>query len=521
MSDRLPIVFAERLTERTEARRVRTSEALAGRHRSEWGQFFTPAPVAAFLAGLIELPEQGAVSVVDPGAGVGSLSTALVARLIHERPGCAVRLVAFEAHPALLDPLETTLADCCAVAAKAGVDLEIEVRSADFLAWASDAISGSFWASAETFDACLMNPPYRKLNTHSAHRAMLERCGLRVTNLYTAFMGAAAALLKPGGQLSAITPRSFANGPYFLPFREFFLDRMSIDFLHVYEKRGRVFADAEVLQENVILHATRERLARRITISTSAGLGDVPTTRLVDARQVVQDGDQRFIHIPVDKDASRVSSRIARLPSTLSDLSIQVSTGRVVDFRTRENLFARPEPDSAPLIYPTHLAAGRVRWPLLEGKKPNALAINDGTTSLLLPAGDYSLVKRFSAKEERRRVTAAWVRAQDLPGEVVAFENHLNVFHDRGHGIRPALAAGLTLFLNTSTVDLYVRQFSGHTQINATDLRLLRYPSDEELLVLGERVIALGYPCDQPGIDQLAESSLPAWREDEPVPLAA
>ena len=39
------------------------------------------------------------------------------------------------------------------------------------------------------------------------------------------------------------------------------------------------------------------------------------------------------------------------------------------------------------------------------------------------------------------------------------------------------LAKGLWAFLNSSALDLYFRQFNGHTQVNATDLRNVRFPT--------------------------------------------
>lgn len=419
MSGKLLIVHAERLLERTELRRTSASQGVDSKHRAVWGQFFTPRPVADFLAELIELPSDGNLRVLDPGAGVGSLSAALAARAIRQHPGCAIHIVAFEADPALAEPLAKTLRDCERSAAAAGVRLTTEARGQDFVCWAAETLSGAIWAEPETFGACVMNPPYRKINTGSGERAALERIGLRVTNLYAAFLGVAAVLLEPGGQLSAITPRSFANGPYFLPFREFFLSRMELDFLHVYEKRGRVFADADVLQENVILRAIRGESRATITLSTSCGYEDPAVTRRVLREEVIHPTDaQQFVHIPIDEDSTRLAARISRLPAVLSDLGLQVSTGRVVDFRTRENLIQAPAPNSAPLIYPSHMQGGGIVWPALDARKPNALAINAGTSGLLLPTGEYTLVKRFSAKEERRRVTASWFRPSDVPGEV-------------------------------------------------------------------------------------------------------
>lgn len=82
-------------------------------------------------------------------------------------------------------------------------------------------------------------------------------------------------------------------------------------------------------------------------------------------------------------------------------------------------------------------------------------------------------------------VAAVW--DPHVNGETpVAFENHLNVFHHNGKGLDRVIAAGLSLWLNSSVVDQYFRTFSGHTQVNASDLRSLRYPSLAMLKLLGE-----------------------------------
>lgn len=69
---------------------------------------------------------------------------------------------------------------------------------------------------------------------------------------------------------------------------------------------------------------------------------------------------------------------------------------------------------------------------------------------------------------------------------MLGFENHLNVFHENKHGLSEALAYGLAIFLNTTAVDENFRRFNGHTQVNARDLRLMKYPDRRTLLALGE-----------------------------------
>jgi adenine-specific DNA-methyltransferase len=106
---------------------------------------------------------------------------------------------------------------------------------------------------------------------------------------------------------------------------------------------------------------------------------------------------------------------------------------------------------------------------------------------LLVPSGIYVLTKRFTSKEERRRIVAAIFHPDQYPQPKIGFENHLNYYHCNGAGLPDRLAWGLAAFLNSSLVDEYFRQFNGHTQVNSTDLRSLKYPSREQLEALGER----------------------------------
>lgn len=98
------------------------------------------------------------------------------------------------------------------------------------------------------------------------------------------------------------------------------------------------------------------------------------------------------------------------------------------------------------------------------------------------------LTKRFSSKEERRRVVAAIYDPHRVEAPLVGFENHLNYFHAGGKGLPSKLARGLALYLNSTLFDQYFRLFSGHTQVNATDLRKMRYPMREQLVQLGAHV---------------------------------
>jgi adenine-specific DNA-methyltransferase len=191
------------------------------------------------------------------------------------------------------------------------------------------------------------------------------------------------------------------------------------------------------------------------------------------------------IHIATSEVDSLVKDRIGAFEATLGDIGLAVSTGRVVDFRVRELLRADPEPGAVPLVYPGHFNGGIVRWPNRDLRKQQAISLSPASKPLLLPAGYYVVVKRFSAKEEPRRVVAAVYDPSLVASPFVGFENHLNYYHISDAGLPPSLARGLALFLNSTLVDVYFRQFSGHTQVNAADLRMLRYPTRQTLERLG------------------------------------
>jgi len=491
---------AEALITRTERRRSLVSDMLNG-DRARLGQFFTPSRAAALIADMPRLPTTGVLRVLDPGAGVGSLTAALIARILREAPGLRVEVLAVEVDPTVAPHLQETLADCSQVAEAIGTQVTTTQLTGDLITEAT-GFERHAGPLAAPFDLVVMNPPYRKLGAQSMERQALVADGIDCPNLYCTFLAAGILALKPQGQLVAITPRSFANGPYFGAFRRFFLAEMTIDRLHVFESRSTVFADSGVLQENIVFSATRSSEHGEVMLSVSQGHTDQATIRKVPYSAIVTPGDpNQFIHIPAGDDDLAAAEIFAGLPCRLPDLDLQVSTGKVVDFRALDYLLDQPANGSVPLIYPGNLRDGQVRWPL-PIRKAQALINCTETRKLMLPGERYVLVKRFSSKEERRRVVAAVYDPEDISENEVGFENHLNVFHHRDRGLGANLARGLCLWFNSSIVDAFFRTFSGHTQVNATDLRSLRYPSREQLIQLGEALGHGSWP-DQDKTDSL------------------
>jgi adenine-specific DNA-methyltransferase len=496
------------LVSQVDVLRLAAARTLDEAHRAQMGQFFTPAPVAELMASMLECPGP-AVHLLDAGAGVGSLFAACVARVCSRpHPPEYVSVTAYELDAGLMDYLKESLQLCRSACEQVGIQFTGEVIQADFIESAVHALTGGLFGDAarEPFTCAILNPPYRKIQSQSATRKLLRKLGIETSNLYTGFLAAAVQLLAPGGELVAITPRSFCNGLYFRPFRAFFLKTMTLRRLHLFDSRQEAFGDDDVLQENLILSAVKGHdSSGTVSITSSTAASDeFMIQRDVAYAQVVHPGDpESFIHIVPDRLSQQFKERMAQLHHTLPDLNLSVSTGRVVDFRARDYLRQQPEEGTAALIYPTHLSRGSIAWPKAETRKPNALTIAEHSLDLLVPNEHYVLVKRFSAKEERRRVVAAVYDAERIPGQWVGFENHLNYFHRQGRGLPLQQARGLAAFLNSTVVDAYFRQFNGHTQVNATDLRNLKYPSLQQLESLGARIGA-EFP-EQEQVDEYVE----------------
>lgn len=453
--------------------RLEANLRLNPQRKSELGQFMTPVSVANFMASLFS-PASSPIRLLDAGAGVGSLTDAFINRWGKDN----VSVSAYEVDPTLISYLRQTLHRF------GNGTFHSSLITRDFIEDAAYKIT--LGTAGPGFTHAILNPPYKKINSDSAHRALLRAVGLETVNLYTAFVGLALQLMAKHGEIVAIIPRSFCNGLYYKPFRQWVLERSSIEQIHLFHSRTSAFNDDEVLQENVIIKLVAGKPQGDVTITTSSDttFSDLESHSYPFAEIVHDLQDQSFIHIPASPTQTG-QNEVPLAAHTLEEIGLEVSTGPVVDFRLKDFLRDRPDATTVPLLYPTHFVSGLLEWPRIS-KKPNALVHNSETQKWLYPSGFYTVVRRFSSKEERRRVMANVVDPTLLNSNEIAFENHLNVFHAAKKGLSADIARGLAVFLNSSAVDDFFRRFSGHTQVNATDLRLLKYPSRADLESLGQ-----------------------------------
>jgi adenine-specific DNA-methyltransferase len=282
-----------------------------------------------------------------------------------------------------------------------------------------------------------------------------------------------------------IVPRSFASGFYFRRFRRRLHSVVRLDRVHLFESRRDAFKGDGVLQENVIaLYSRAKREGPTVSISVSEGehdLSDAWVQRVERTRVMGRDDRHSILFLPTSQDDLHVMDIFDGWSDTLASHGLGVSTGPVVPFRSTEHVAREPGGNTVPMLWLQHVRPGAVTWPLGDAFRKTEHIRADAPPKLLVRNSTYVLMRRFSAKEEARRLVAAPLLAGQLPGEVLGFENHLNFIHrPRGTMTRDE-ASWLTTLLNSQLFDSYFRISNGNTQVSATELRALPLPSPSAL----------------------------------------
>ena len=510
-----PTEYADRIGEYHVASR---SES----HRKQHGLYLTPVAAADFMAAQIQATGDR-LRVLDPAAGTGILCCAAIEELANrDTSPSSVELAAYEIDAELTEPLEAVLdylQQWCGE--EHGIGLDVRIESADFVMAHAEALRREeslipVESDGREFDIAISNPPYFKISKSDPRAVLASTVVYGQPNIYALFMAVSAALVRPGGDFISITPRSFTSGLYFRQFRRIFFNLVQPTLVHAFGSRREAFERDDVLQENVILRGTRLKALSDdgqapLVISSSRGVRDLSqscrrNTTLEAA--IDRDDRDRVLRLPVSEEDARVLDLVDAWPNTLASLGLAISTGPVVPFRAKDVVDREGQvPEShVPLLWMNHVRPMHVTWPL-DRHKPEYIK-RQGAEKLLLPNRNYVLLRRFTAKEEARRLSAAPYVAQSMPVPQVGLENHLNYIYRQAGSLTHDEAWGLAALYNSRLLDTYFRCLNGHTQVNATELRAMPLPANDLIVELGERVKKLANPIDH--LDALIADTLSA-----------
>lgn len=371
------------------------------RARKERGHFGTSPAIADFMAAMFTRIPSGAARILDPGAGVGTLSAALCQRILRQETPRTLYFELWENDRQLEPRLRGTMETCRRALRDSGHQMDFVIRTDDFVL--ENAQPSLFRPEpTELFDLVIMNPPYFKLRKDSQIVRAMEHVVHGQPNIYALFMAVAAELLTDGAELVAITPRSYFNGPYFKRFRKWFFDRVTARQIHLFESRAAAFREDEVLQENVILLAEKSGRPHDVVLTSSQGRTfDQVRRQSLPYRSVIEnDSGDHLVRVATNELERQIVEAVDSLPHRFRDLPFKISTGPVVTFRATEFLSLERLNDTAPLLWMHNVRPFTMHF-RPKGGKPMHIRDNDESKRLLLPAKRYVLLKRFTAKEER------------------------------------------------------------------------------------------------------------------------
>ena len=289
------------ITDFTDINRIHFCSKLSLKQRSELGQFLTPAVVARLMVGQFN-NLSGHINLLDPGAGVGSLTAAFVERLLtNSHQVESLFITAYEVEASFIPSLEECLNQCCQALKNRGIRADYCLRNESFIGNITENNLPLFNTYIQNFTHAILNPPYKKISSKSIEKKILSNLGIETVNLYSAFVWLSILQLSQNGEIVAITPRSFCNGSYFRPFRKVFLEKMALQNIHIFASRSLAFAEDNILQENIIFHATKTEIKPKfiqMSINSEQELDDFSEMRLVLYNQVIEINDpEMFIHI--------------------------------------------------------------------------------------------------------------------------------------------------------------------------------------------------------------------------------
>jgi len=460
--------------------------------RKSYGQFFTSKSTAQFMAGLFCVPRKTEITILDPGAGSGILSAAIVENINNKFP--AVERIELTCYETNIDIIPLLKANLEFLKNTSRVELKVIVIEDNYLLSQADDFSGSLMASAaqKKYDMVISNPPYFKLNKSAPEAVAMPEVCYGAPNIYFLFASMSLFNLSEGGEMVYIVPRSWTSGAYFSRFRKYLLTYGKLMDLHIFTSRNKVFDGESVLQETMILKVRKTQVTPsevRITSSMDSSNFERLTALFVPYNMVVS-GIEKYVYLVTSQEEAVVLQKVSAFQNPLPSMGLKMKTGLTVDFRNRDLLRNDVGDSIVPLFYSQHIKNGRVVFPI--GKENEY--ISDEVSGVVQLNRNYLFVKRFTAKEEKRRLQCAVYLASQYPEyKKISTQNKINFIDTLDNSeMSEELVTGLYAVLNSTLYDMYYRILNGSTQVNATEMNAIPIPTRNELECFGRRLLELG-----------------------------
>ena len=464
-------------------------------YRKKRGQFFTPKATSEFMVRqFYNLGKKQNIRILDPGAGIGIFESTICDLLLSKKNTLKISFDVYENDENVIPLLKYNMEICKKSMANEGFDMSYKIYCEDFILSNSSVFNDglrNFNINTNVYDFIISNPPFYKLRKESPQAVSMSSIVKGQPNIYPLFMALSGKLLKNGGQITVLSPRSYCSGLYFRSFRNWFFQKVKPVKIHVFESRKEVFKKYNVLQEMVILTAIKSSEdPENVVISTSEGelieKKKFTVRRTPYNKVIIKDDNDIIMRIPTSKLDEKITEQIDKLGFKLATLGLKVSTGPVVPFRATDYLLNDiNEHNYAPLIWMHNIQDGLIVWPIKENNKHIAIKKDSNSMKILIPNGNYVLIKRFSSKEGKRRINAGILLETYFDSNYIGIENHVNYIYKINGKLSEDEVYGIKELLNSRLYNKYFQVINGSTQVNASEINNIPFPSPEKIRNIG------------------------------------
>lgn len=464
-------------------------EKMPKSRRKKIGQFFTSYKTAGFMASLFDLSFLGRdIKILDPGAGTGILSAALIGRIKETGRFKHISLTCYENDCNIIPVLRENLEY---IKINIGVRFDYKIIDKNYILSQEDDFNFNLYSNSDTekYDLIISNPPYLKIPRNCPESLAMSEIVHGSPNLYFLFAAMSLFNLKENCEMVYIMPRSWTSGQYFKAFREYILKYGHIEHIHLFESRNKVFRQEQVLQETAIIKIRKNTSKCSINITSSTSDSDFKSlSRICVPYDRIVSGLDSYILLPTSSDELEVLYKINTYSDTMPDLGFRMKTGIIIDFRQYENLRKNADKNNVPLFYSQHIRNGRVNH-LPSGKEFDW--VSDENPSIIQENKNYVFCKRFTAKEEKRRLQCGIYLSSDFPEyKKIGTQNKINfVDKENGDNLSVYETYGIYALLNSSLFDNYYRILNGSTQVNSTEINSIPVPPVKTITDIGKMLI--------------------------------
>lgn len=454
--------------------------------RKEIGQFFTSIETARYMASMFDSPKAKELSILDPGAGSGILTAAAVDRLQSEAAVKHISITCYETSEDVLPILKNNLAY---LKEKSLIPIDFNIIEKNYIVSQSDDFNGSLMANpnARKYDWVIGNPPYKKIMKDAIEAVCMPTVCYGAPNLYFLFAAMSLFNLDEKGEMVYIIPRSWTSGAYFQRFRDYLFEEGTLKQIHLFVSRDKVFEKESVLQETIIIKVDKSHTNSQIKITCSNSNSDFNNLTMIEVPYTaIVVGPEKYVYLVTTKEELEVLQKLNQWNDTLPSIGLKMRTGLTVDFRSWDYLKNEAEEGTVPLIYSQHIKNGRVVFPINKEYE----YITTEKSGLIQRNKNYLLVKRFTAKEEKRRFQCGIYLASDLPEyDRISTQNKVNFVEGTNFDISENQVYGLFVLFNSTIYDQYYRILNGSTQVNSTEVNAMPVPTLPEIEKLGAELI--------------------------------